>query len=210
MKNLKLFSNSILILIIFSATSFSQNLFVVELANFMFTPSTLTIEVGDTVKWTNVSGTHNVLADDGSFTSGSPDPAPWDFVHVFNTEGSFPYYCEPHGGPGGVDMSGVITVETPVSVSDQKLVLDDFKLHQNYPNPFNPTTIITYSISNSNFIKLKVYDNLGNEIANLVDEEKASGIYRVEFNAANLSSGIYYYELKAGNFIETKKMTLIK
>jgi plastocyanin len=76
MKNLKLFSNSMLILIIFSATSFSQNLFVVELANFMFTPSTLTIEVGDTVKWTNVSGTHNVLADNGSFTSGSPAPSP--------------------------------------------------------------------------------------------------------------------------------------
>lgn len=133
MKNLKLFSLPILILINLSATSFSQNLFVAELSNFTFTPSILTIEVGDTVQWINTQGTHNVLADDGSFTSGAPASAPWDFVLVFNTEGSFPYYCEPHGEPGGIGMSGVINVENPVSVTVRELLLDDFKLNQNYP-----------------------------------------------------------------------------
>jgi len=83
-------------------------------------------------------------------------------------------------------------------------------LEQNYPNPFNPTTSIRYAVSNRQFVTLKVYDVLGNEIANLVNEEKAAGTYAVEFNATNLSSGIYFYELQAGSFVETKKMLLLK
>ena len=210
MKNLKLIYQPILFIIIFSASNSSQSLFVVQLSNFSFTPSNLTIEVGDTVRWTNVLGTHNVLADDGSFTSGPPQPAPWNFTRVFNTAGSFPYYCEPHGGPGGSGMSGVIAVETPVSVPDQGAIPHAINLYQNFPNPFNPSTIITYSISNSSFIELKVYDNLGKEIANLVSEEKSPGIYNVEYNAANLPSGIYFFELRAGGYVSSKKMILIK
>ena len=85
-----------------------------------------------------------------------------------------------------------------------------FKLRQNYPNPFNPTTKIKYTIPNTGIFTLKVYDVLGKEIATLVNEEKLAGNYEVEFNAANLTSGIYFYQLKAGSFVETKKMVLIK
>jgi hypothetical protein len=85
-----------------------------------------------------------------------------------------------------------------------------FSLSQNYPNPFNPTTIIKYAMSSKQYASLKVYDVLGNEVATLVNEEKETGIYEVEFDATGITSGIYFYKLQAGNFVETKKMLVIK
>ena len=105
------------LLLFLAGSTFSQTLHNVEVSSFMFTPSMLTITVGDTVRWTNVNGTHNVVADDNSFTSGAPAPPPGSFEFVFTTVGVNPYYCEPHGGPGGSGMSGVITVENPTSVN---------------------------------------------------------------------------------------------
>lgn len=86
----------------------------------------------------------------------------------------------------------------------------NFELMQNFPNPFNPSTKIRYSIPEISFATIKVYDMLGNEVATLVDEEQAAGNYETDFNAAGLSSGMYFYTLKAGNFVETKKMLLLK
>ncbi len=88
--------------------------------------------------------------------------------------------------------------------------VNNFSLEQNYPNPFNPSTNIQYAISNRQFVQLKVYDVLGNEVATLVNEFKPAGSYEENFNAAKLSSGVYFYKLIAGSFIETKKMILIK
>lgn len=84
------------------------------------------------------------------------------------------------------------------------------KLYDNYPNPFNPSTSIRYSIPEGSFTSIKIYNSLGREVANLVNETKTAGTYEVEFNALNLSSGIYYYTLQAGSFSETKKMILMK
>jgi photosystem II stability/assembly factor-like uncharacterized protein len=86
----------------------------------------------------------------------------------------------------------------------------NYLLLQNYPNPFNPTTKIRFSILHSSNVILKVFDILGREVATLVNEEKPAREYEVEFNAANLPSGIYFYQLNAGNFSETKKMVLLK
>jgi hypothetical protein len=83
-------------------------------------------------------------------------------------------------------------------------------LSQNYPNPFNPSTTIKYSIAQFSNVVLKIFDILGNEIETLVDEEKPAGEYKVEFNGTSLTSGIYFYQLKAGNYIETNKMILLK
>ena len=83
-------------------------------------------------------------------------------------------------------------------------------LFQNYPNPFNPSTNIQYAISSRQIVSLKVYDVLGNEVATLVNEEKPAGIYEVIFNASNFSSGIYFYQLRSGSFIDVKKMILLK
>ena len=86
----------------------------------------------------------------------------------------------------------------------------EFSLSQNYPNPFNPSTIIRYSIPKSSLVSIKVYDVLGRVITTLVNEEKNSGNYQVEFNASKLSSGFYLYRIQAGDFISVKKMLLIK
>jgi len=102
---------------------------------------------------------------------------------------------------------------TSVIVRDE--LPNNFTLHQNYPNPFNPSTMIRYEIPgqawNDNIlVVLKVYDILGNEIAILVNEEKPAGSYEVRFDSRGLTSGIYFYRLQAGNFIETMKMVILK
>ena len=85
-----------------------------------------------------------------------------------------------------------------------------YNLNQNFPNPFNPTTTISYSIPKECFVIVKVYDLLGREVKSLVNEEKIAGNYSVQFNGNSLVSGIYFYKLQAGNFIQTKKMVLLK
>ncbi len=99
-------------------------------------------------------------------------------------------------------------------VAETEIILpEEFSLSQNYPNPFNPTTKIKFTIpvGNENVRSLlRIYDILGNEIATLVDEQKQSGTYEVEFNGSGLSSGIYFYRLTAGNFSITKQMMLVK
>ncbi len=83
-------------------------------------------------------------------------------------------------------------------------------LYQNYPNPFNPNTKINYSIPQTSFVTLKVYDVLGREVATLVNEEKPIGNYEAEFNSKGMSSGMYFYKIEAGNFVKVKKMILLK
>ena len=100
---------------------------------------------------------------------------------------------------------------TPISSE----VPESFRLHQNYPNPFNPATKIRFEIPLSvrgekSEVRLSVYDIAGKEVARLVNEELQPGIYEYEFNGANLSSGMYFYRLEAGDFIETRKMVLVK
>jgi len=101
---------------------------------------------------------------------------------------------------------GIITdVKEPISNIPLK-----FSLSQNYPNPFNPITSFQYAVGSQQFVTLKVFDILGREIATLVNKEKPAGSYEVEFDATNLPSGVYFYQLKTSNFIETKKMILMK
>ena len=102
--------------------------------------------------------------------------------------------------------------ETVVGVSDEDndLVPQRFSLEQNYPNPFNPVTTISFSIPDESSVTLKIYDVLGNEIAALVNEEKLAGEYEVNFDGNEFTSGIYFYQLKAGLYSEIKKMTLLK
>ncbi|PJA97978.1 MAG: hypothetical protein CO128_09690 [Ignavibacteriales bacterium CG_4_9_14_3_um_filter_30_11] len=85
-----------------------------------------------------------------------------------------------------------------------------FTLAQNYPNPFNPSTIIRYGLPKEGFVTLNVYDMLGREVKILVNEFKSAGSYSVDFNASNLASGIYFYQMQAGDFVQTKKLLLMK
>ena len=86
----------------------------------------------------------------------------------------------------------------------------EYNLSQNYPNPFNPSTVISYSIPADGFVSLKIYDILGREVGNLVNEEKLAGTYAVNFDASKLPSGVYIYSLKANDYIKIRKMTLVK
>ena len=86
----------------------------------------------------------------------------------------------------------------------------DYVLKQNFPNPFNPATTITYSLPKAVFVTLKIFDGLGREVTTLVSENKLPGKYEVKFDGTKLSSGIYFYKLTAGNFIDTKKFVLMK
>ena len=86
----------------------------------------------------------------------------------------------------------------------------EFALNQNYPNPFNPSTKINYSIPDISFVTIKVFDVLGNEVTTLVNEEKQVGNYEVEFDGSGSPSGVYFYQLRAGDFVVTKKMVLMK
>lgn len=108
------------------------------------------------------------------------------------------------GGIARMKVSGVGV--NPISSE----IPESYMLQQNYPNPFNPSTNINFSIPQSGFVTLKVYDMSGREVSTLINEVKSAGSYIVGFNASGLSSGAYFYRLEAGNFVETKKMLLVK
>ena len=113
-----------------------------------------------------------------------------------------------------LEMSGLQTIfisSIIVGVEDEiNYTPTAYELYQNYPNPFNPSTKISWQSPVGSQQTLKIYDILGNEVATLVDEYKPAGRYEVEFNAANLPSGVYFYQLKAGEYVNTKKMILLK
>jgi hypothetical protein len=110
------------------------------------------------------------------------------------------------GWPYWADSMQVIVTE----VEDEDIKPLTFSLYQNYPNPFNPSTVISWQSSVGSHQTIKVFDVLGNQVAILVDEYKQAGNYEVEFNAAALPSGVYFYQLRAGEFIEAEKMILLR
>ncbi|MDQ3018977.1 MAG: T9SS type A sorting domain-containing protein [Bacteroidota bacterium] len=140
--------------------------------------------------------------------SSSPNGGAWSNFENTNIMGGDPSVLK-------ISDANYIMIYTgqpyPVSVSENINNVKDFSLHQNYPNPFNPKTIINYELGFTNFVILKVYDVFGNEAAVLVNEKKNPGNYKIEFEAANLPSGIYFYSLKVGGDTkDSKRMVLLK
>jgi len=140
-------------------------------------------------------------------------PNTYNFSYEQKKSGCYLYRLKQIDFDGTFIFSQVVEVKVPIP--------KEIKLDQNYPNPFNPSTIIKFTIPSiiatplergkqSQPVTLKVYDVLGNEVATLVNEEKSVGTYEVEFSADRLTTGIYFYKLKAGDFVETKKMVLLK
>ena len=121
-------------------------------------------------------------------------------------------FVSPYSFPQDVWTDGEKPEEAgpTVGVNDKGLVALTYKLSQNYPNPFNPSTKITFTIPEAGLVSLKVFNILGEEVATLLNNEMKTGVYEVDFNGANLSSGIYFYSIKANSFTSTKKMILIK
>jgi photosystem II stability/assembly factor-like uncharacterized protein len=149
--------------------------------------------------WTKEFGLDNLRFNDIVFTDENNG---WLLANQPSTGRKTRIFRTTNGGHGGIVIS--------VDDNDLRINPTGFKLEQNYPNPFNPTTSLQYTIDSRQFVTLKVFDLLGREVATLVNEEKPSGEYQVEFDGTNLPSGIYFYRLKAGQYSETRKMVLLK
>jgi hypothetical protein len=98
----------------------------------------------------------------------------------------------------------------PIGITNISGVAKEFSLSQNYPNPFNPNTKINFSIPKGDYVSLRVFDMLGREVAVLVNGQLTAGEYEADFNAKGLSSGMYYYSLRSGEYVNVKKMVLVK
>ncbi len=114
-------------------------------------------------------------------------------------------------GTYGVYKFSINQIKTVTAVIDDRInIPSEFLLSQNYPNPFNPTTTINYSVTKESLVRIIVYDALGREVKILVNGEKPARNYRIKFDGSSLSSGIYFYRMQAGDFVETKKLILLK
>jgi hypothetical protein len=116
------------------------------------------------------------------------------------------------GNPGGWGPFSVVrrfnTIIT--GVDDERELPTEFAVDQNYPNPFNPSTLIEYALPRDAFVRLEVFGVLGQQITTLVQEERSAGYHAVRFNAGGLPSGVYYYRIVAGDFVQVKRMLLVK
>ncbi len=140
-----------------------------------------------------IPGSYTVSSDLYGYTSGQSTTASVDYSTSFNSTASFS-----------------LTPETVTSVVTAPLVLKNYSLSQNYPNPFNPSTTISYSVPSSEKVVLKVFNILGRVVATLVNSQVSAGMHNMVFNASNLASGVYFYQIQAGNFVATKKLILLK
>ncbi len=126
----------------------------------------------------------------------------YSFVDASTVSGNVQYRLKQLDVDGASKYSSVIKITSTLA--------KEFVLEQNYPNPFNPTTVISYSIPTASHVSVKVFDVLGNQIATLVNKNQVANSYKVNFNATELSNGVYFYKIKAGSFSSVKKMILLK
>lgn len=161
--------------------------------------------IGTNINIPNQQTTHLILHTTDGGNSWTQEQIPFSHDAVFSI-----YFLTPQNGWFTADYGIIAHYNGFTSIENENNIPIEYSLKQNYPNPFNPTTTIKYSIGSNQFVKINVYDLIGNEVASLVNEQKTSGEYKVNFDASNLSSGIYFYQLKAGTFIQTRKMLLLK
>ena len=175
-----------------------------------YSPNALNVAVGDTIEWEGDFSMHplsstSVPAGAQSFHQGSGNV----FLYPVSIEGTYLYRCDFHYSAG---MTGSFTanITTGVVQDQTSLLPDGFILKQNFPNPFNPTTMILFDLPIQTFVSVKVYDLRGHEVTAIVNENMAAGSYSKAWHAASLPSGVYFYQMQAGGFIQTKKMLLLK
>jgi hypothetical protein len=200
-----------------------DNIVPIELIS--FNASVLQNEKAIQLRWKTATETNNSEFEILRFAQNDNEWSAIGFVPGFGTTtetktysffdedvstGLYKYRLKQIDFDGSFEYSNEIEVEVDFAP-------EEFILYQNYPNPFNPSTIIKYEIpsrteyySVPQFVTLKVYDILGNEVANLVNEEKPPGVNEVEFDGTELTTGIYFYQLQVGDFIQTRKMTITK
>lgn len=177
------------------------------------------------IKYDDPTTTTTSYAESDPVLSTGPSGS-WDDTYVGqssvifnnNSSGSITGFKMWYGGGNGTGTGdiGFASTDTsdftPVGVEDNKLnvIPTEFSISQNYPNPFNPSTSIKYQIPVEGIVTLKIFNILGEEVNALINKEKPAGVYELTWNAENLPSGVYFYQLQAGNFVETKKMILLR
>jgi len=161
---------------------------------------------GKTVVFVGDAGKFFVSTDLGATWTTKTLPVNVRFNAVSFVSGSLGWIA----GENGAILKYVGGTLVSVDENQNGIVPQTFALWQNYPNPFNPTTTINYDLPKSARITLKVYNIVGQEVATLVDGQQSAGRYSVQFNASHLASGIYFYRLQSGDFVQTNKMVLVK
>ncbi|MGD0339700.1 MAG: discoidin domain-containing protein [Bacteroidota bacterium] len=155
----------------------------------------------DLINWEDV---YSTTTGDGGKDSISFTPISARFVRMYGTH---------RGTPWGYSLYEfqIDTVKTNgIKETNAGVIPKQFALKQNYPNPFNPSTTIQYSLPNAAYVTLKICNTLGQEVAQLVSQQMSAGVHSTEWNASGFASGVYYYRLEAGGFVETKKLVLLR
>jgi hypothetical protein len=130
------------------------------------------------------------------------NPNRYSFKDEELLSGVYQYRLKQIDYDGSFKYSGIVELNL--------IAINDFRLEQNYPNPFNPSTTISYQLPKAEFVTVKIFDTIGNEVKTIVKENKPAGVHEVNFDASQLSSGIYLYRIDAGTFHQSKKMLLVK
>jgi plastocyanin len=203
------------LLVILASTSISfSTTHVIANSGFSFSPSSITINIGDTVNFV-LESSHNAREvsqatwnANGTTSNGGFDVPFGGGKVVLTQTGTHYYVCVPHASIG---MKGTITVNSAADVETMReSTPDNFTLMQNYPNPFNPTTTISFALGARSFVLLTVFDLVGKQVGTILSAELPPGRYLQQWNATDLPSGVYFYRLQAGDFVETKKLILLR
>lgn len=169
-----------------------------------FSPANLTIEIGDSVRWTNTDNwNHTTTADNGEWDSGNLANGE-TFAYVFSEGGTFNYHCGIHSS-----MTAVIQVGE-LSSSTFSAIPEEIILNPAYPNPFNPETIISWNQPISNNTRLEIYNLNGALVENLSDSHYSAGLNHIQWQPENFNSGIYFLRIQCGNFLATQKLVYLK
>ena len=178
----------------------------------IFVPDEVSVDIGDLVNWDWVGNSvHSATSGtpgnpDGIFDSGIQANGA-TFSYESDSAGTFDYYCRVHGAL----MTGILTVLPVIGVDEEfALIPALYGLTQNYPNPFNPNTTIRYGLPIASEVNLSIYNLLGEEVALLFNGNMPAGNHQVTWDASSMTSGIYFYRLQAGDFVQTRKMVLLK
>ena len=185
-------------------TSFTANLIGSKVELHWATATELS-NYGFNIERISSSTTPNLGWEKIGFVEGhgnSNSPMSYSFTDVPQGGTKFQYRLKQIDTDGKYEYISVVSVN--INSPNQ------YSLNQNYPNPFNPSTVITYSIAISSNVTLKVYDVLGRLVTTLVNENQEAGSYTLNFNAGDLSNGIYFYKIQSGNFVAVNKMLLLK
>jgi plastocyanin len=197
----------ILALTFTSTVLIAQTVHTIMVADFQYTPANPTITLGDTVLFQWVNGSHPTRSDNGTtiplFNMNSTSTTK---KIVLTSLGTVPFYCTAHGGPGGQNMSGTITVTTSTGLNKSASLTNSLQV---YPNPASEKINVSFNVKKDNNVNIKLIDVLGNEVATLINEKMSAGEYREQLSIpSRISTGLYFVKISVGNDVAMKRISI--